>query len=229
MVALSGLVISSFALIAQRLSPASAQLLPPGMTVGSDGPADEATRGYWVNHVGFNVRNLTESKNFYGNVLGLREIFTIQYTPNFSMTYLGYPQGGRNGSGFQSGEEMLRDKNQMGGLVKLFYFAVPDRLPVASTERTSTFSNIGLIVPDIQATQDRLEKHGAKIVKRLGETTIPLDGPIATAMNVGPASTSNMTEGEALIEGLQTTSFERVLFAEDPDGNLIEILAQNGF
>lgn len=229
MIAFSNLLISSLALIAQRLFLASAQELPPGMTVGSDGPADGATRGYWVNHVGFNVHNLTESKDFYGNVLGLREIFTIQYTPNFSMTYMGYPQGGRNGTGFQTGEQMLRDKNQMGGLVKLFYFAVPDTLPVASTEQTNTFSNIGLIVPDIQATQDRLEKHGAKIVKRLGETTIPLDGPIANAMNIGPASTTNITEGEALIEGLQTTFFESVLFVEDPDGNLIEILAQDGF
>jgi lactoylglutathione lyase len=229
MVALSNFSISSLALMVQRPFLASAQELPPGMTVGSDGPADEATRSYWVNHLGFNVRNLAESKNFYGNVLGLREIFTIQYTPNFSMTYMGYPQGGRNGTGFQSGEKMLRDKNQMGGLIKLFYFAIPASLPVASTERTNTFSNIGLIVPDIQATQDRLEKHGAKIVKRLGEKTISLDGPIANAMNIGPASTSDTTEGEALVEGLQTTFFESVLFVEDPDGNLIEILEQDGF
>jgi len=121
---------------------------------------------------------------------------------------MGYPQGGRNGAGFQTGAEMLKDKNQMGGLVKLFYFAEPGTFPVASTRRTNIFSNIGLIVPDIQATQDRLEAYGAHIVRRLGETTIPLDGDIANAMNIGPESTTVPSEGEALIEGLQTTFFD---------------------
>lgn len=74
---------------------ANAQQLPPGMAIGVDGPADQATTGFWTNHIGLNVRNLTASKHFYGTILGMRHIFTIQYTPSFSLTYMGFSQVGK--------------------------------------------------------------------------------------------------------------------------------------
>jgi hypothetical protein len=68
------------------------QKLPPGMTLGNDGPADPATLGIWTNHIGLNVRNLTASMQFYGEILGMRHIFTIQYTDTYSLTYMGFAQ-----------------------------------------------------------------------------------------------------------------------------------------
>jgi catechol-2,3-dioxygenase len=68
------------------------QKLPPGMTIGNDGPADPATLGIWTNHIGLNVRNLTASMQFYGDILGMRHIFTIQYTDTYSLTYMGFAQ-----------------------------------------------------------------------------------------------------------------------------------------
>lgn len=70
----------------------NAQQLPDGFTVGTDGPADPATLGFWTNHIGLNVGNLTASKEFYGDVLGMRHIFTIQFTESYSETYMGFAQ-----------------------------------------------------------------------------------------------------------------------------------------
>ena len=86
-------MLASLALIASQIvQSAQAQQLPHGMTIGNDGPADEETRGFWTNHIGLDVRNLTTSKEFYGDVLGMRHIFTIQYTPSYSLTYMGFAQ-----------------------------------------------------------------------------------------------------------------------------------------
>ena len=85
-------LILSLAIAAQVAQPAYAQQLPPGMTIGTDGPADIATAGIWTNHIGLNVRNLTASMEFYGHILGMRHIFTIQYTESYSLTYMGFSQ-----------------------------------------------------------------------------------------------------------------------------------------
>lgn len=213
---------------------ALSQELPDTMTVGTDEPADEAVKGFHINHAGLNVRNLTASMHFYGKVLGMRHIITIHFTPNYSLTYMGFAQGGRNGTGFQTGAELLRDKNNVDGQIKLFYFPDSELQDedsgfVASTKRTNTFANLGLVVPDVKNAQDRFEQFGVKIIKRVGEVTVPADGAVANATNLGPASTSNLTEVDAVMQGLLTTDFEDMLFVEDPDGNMLEIVKQNGF
>ncbi|KAL4882985.1 Glyoxalase/Bleomycin resistance protein/Dihydroxybiphenyl dioxygenase [Aspergillus karnatakaensis] len=224
------ILLSALAAIASLTSIATAQELPPGMTIGSDGPADPETKGYHIYHTGLNVRDLNASKHFYGEILGMRHIFTIQYTPSFSLTYMGFAQGGKNGTGFQTGPELLQEKNNSGGMVKLLYFNNgPEETLVPSTRKTNTFANLGLVVPDIEDAQERLDRFGVRAVKRLGERTAAFDSALANATNVGPGSTGNRGEIEALIEGLLTTDFENIIFVEDPDGNLIEVVAQNGF
>lgn len=222
-------ILLTFILLAHWLSLTAAQNLPPGMRVGSDGPADETTKGFYIYHAGLNVRNLTASMEFYGKVLGMREIFTIQYTPSYSLTYMGFSQGGRNGTGFQTGKELLDEKNNSGGMVKLLYFNESHNQLIPSTERTNTFANLGLVVPDIQTAQDRMDKYGVEIVKRIGETTAAFDSPIAKAFNIGPESTNNITQVNDLIKGLITTDFEHIIFLKDPDGNMLEVVEQNGF
>lgn len=138
-------------------------------------------------------------------------------------------QGGKNGTGYQTGAELLRHKNNSGGLIKLLYNTKSQITPAASTVNTNTFANIGIVVADVQAVQDRLEKFGVAIAKRMGEASLPADGAVANAFNIGPMSTSNLTEVEELIAGLLTTDLPSILFAEDPDGNMLEIVAQNGF
>lgn len=229
MITVTRLLISFLALAASRLPLAASQELPDYMMVGTDGAADEEVRSFHINHMGLNVHNLTTSMDFYGNVLGMRHIITIQYTPSYSLTYMGFAQGGRNGTGFQTGAELLRDKNNMDGLIKLFHFAESENSLVASTGRTNTLTNIGLVVPDVQAAQDRFERHGVKIIKRIGETTVSASGPLANATNLGPAATQDAAEVDAVIKGLLTTDFENISFVEDPDGNMIEVVKQDGF
>jgi lactoylglutathione lyase len=114
-------------------------------------------------------------------------------------------------------------------LIKLLYNSNSTLVPPPSTVRTSTFANVGVVVPDVQAVQDRLEQWEVGIAKRVGETKLPADGAVANAFNIGPASTSNVTEVEELVKGLVTTDLANLLFAEDPDGNMLEIVARDGF
>lgn len=107
------------------------------------------------------------------------------------------------------------------------YFNQAEAQPVASTQRTSTLANFGLIVPDRAAAQERLDKHGVKIVKKYGSTDMAVDGPIANAFGIGPGSTGNVTEAEELLKGLIAFGVENIIFAEDPDGNMLEIMELN--
>ncbi|KAL4807860.1 hypothetical protein BDV18DRAFT_159070 [Aspergillus unguis] len=203
--------------------------LPDNMIAGNDGPADTETEGFWINHTGLNVRNLTASMAFYGDVLGMRHILTIQYTAHFSLTYMGFSQGGKNGTGFQTGEELRRNKNNSGGLIKLLHFSESAAEVLPSTVRTATMSNLGLVVPDLDVAQKRFEDHGVNIVKRRGVDTLAGDSDVAVSFNIGPESTCNETEVTELVKGLQQTDLKNIIFIEDPDGNLLEVIAQNGF
>ncbi|KAK5700406.1 hypothetical protein LTR17_022939 [Elasticomyces elasticus] len=224
MVAMSVFFTISLALATRWRPLALCQEFPDSMTLGTDGPADQEVTGFHINHVGLNVRNLTASKEFYGTVLGMRHIITIQYSPSYSLTYMGFAQGGRNGTGFQTGTELLAQKNNVDGQIKLFYFSDSENALPASTKQTNTFANIGLVVPDVQAAQDWFERHGVKIIKRIGEAI-----PSGECDEYRSGSTSDAAQRDAVVLGLITTDFENILFLEDPDGNMIEVVKQNGF
>jgi lactoylglutathione lyase len=93
-------------------------------TPGDDGPADVATTGYFVNHVALLVSNMTATREWYTKVFGMRHIFTVDLSEYYQIMYMGHSQGGRNGTGFQSGAEMNRDKNNMAGLMEFQTYKV---------------------------------------------------------------------------------------------------------
>lgn len=199
----------------------------PAFKVGSDGPADPATLGYNINHVALVVNNLETMQDFYGRVLGLRHVFTFQVTPDYTVVYMGHSQGGKNGTGFQTGPDLYAEKDNSGGLIELLYFnrcnSTNSTIP-ASTQRTNTFGHVGLIVPDVQATQERMEQNGVRILKRVGETPAPVDGPIAQAFGVGGPDVQQARA--AALAGIRSLGFDNFLIITDPDGNLIEIQPQ---
>lgn len=188
--------------------------------VGTDGPADRETQGYFINHVGLNTHNLTRIKAFYGDVLGMRHMFTLHLTPEYTVSYLGWAQGGRNGTGFQSGTELTANKNNLAGLLEFTQFTSSDVELTPATRRTGNFGHIGLIVPDLQATQARVERYGAKIVKRAGEPAAG-GGEIAQAYNM--ASGGSEDEIEAVVQMQAAIGFDKLFLFEDPDGNLVEV------
>lgn len=155
-------------------------------TEGTDGPADPATRGYFVNHVGLIVSNLTASREWYSTVLGMRHIFTMDLSDQYSIMYMGHAQGGRNGTGFQTGAELARDKNNLGGLVEFIQYKVnvfglwrwTGMLTFSPWQKSSrkyapgpsnTLSHMGLIVDDLLAAQARFDSLNVEVVKRAGD------------------------------------------------------------
>jgi lactoylglutathione lyase len=196
----------------------------PYAELGPNTPANPATTGYFINHFGLNVNNLTRSIDFYTRILGMRLMFQYHVTEHFTLAYLGYSQGGRNGSGYQTTEELLRNKQNSAGLIELLYF---NRTVIGGEDipgpdkQTGPFSHVGVIVPDPKATQERLEKFGVKIYKKLGEP-LPEDGPFGSPDTLGDASNLS-PEAFLLLKQRFTVLNQLNIFAADPDGNMIEI------
>ncbi|PVI01822.1 Glyoxalase/Bleomycin resistance protein/Dihydroxybiphenyl dioxygenase, partial [Periconia macrospinosa] len=196
---------------------------------GDDPPANPATMGYFINHIALQVSNVTRSREWYSNVLGMRHIFTVEISPNFTITYMGHSQGGRNGTGYQTGGELLRDKNNLAGLVELQHnpnFA--NRVYNAENPHNS-FSHLGLIVPDIAATQAHLESQGVRIIKKTGE--LDLSGATEESRIVGGmlgVADLKSVRGDiqAAIPSIKFIGFDLFIVAADPDGNLFEIQPQ---
>jgi lactoylglutathione lyase len=145
-----------------------------------------------------------------------------------TFAYMGHSQGGRNGTGYQTTEEMIRNKPNSAGLLEFVYFhtSTPGQKPLPGPDSlTSTFNHIGMIVPDPEATQKRLEDYGVTIYKKLGAEW-PSDGPYGTPYSLGDAAGLSEDEWEEIKKGM--TNLNKLnIFAGDPDGNLIEILPLN--
>ncbi|KAF5026900.1 hypothetical protein F66182_930 [Fusarium sp. NRRL 66182] len=195
---------------------------PSPFVPGSDEPSDPATTGYFMNKVGISVSNLTRSMDFYTQVFGFRHMFTFHATPDLSITYLGHSSGGRNGTGYQSAEEMTRDKNNAAGHLELIHLSATDN---AQLQSIPTFRHImGIIVPNSTETQARLDKYGAKIYKRI-EEPMPTTGPLGDPFAFGDATDLSAKGWAAIREAMTELNLQGV-FASDPDGNLLEVLPE---
>ncbi|KAL2844980.1 hypothetical protein BJY01DRAFT_235086 [Aspergillus pseudoustus] len=194
--------------------------------IGTDGPAPPETLGYFINHFGLLTTNLPRLKHFYHDILGLRLIFDVHLTPEFTVTYMGYPQGGRNGTGFQTGEELNRDKNNLAGLLEIVTFNVSDDELLGSVNRTNTFGHVGLVVPDIIKAQEYLESKGVEILKRYGDPIKTFTGPINNAFGIGEYAGAHLEAKQRLMDAQGIIGLPLLVMVSDPDGNLVEIQQQ---
>ncbi|KAH8895676.1 hypothetical protein GQ53DRAFT_853734 [Thozetella sp. PMI_491] len=194
----------------------------PFIVHGSDAPADSATTAHFSNHVALNVRNLNASIDFYSRVLGFRHLFTFQLTPHYSFTYLGHASGGKNGSGYQTNCEMIREKNNRQGLIELIFLDTPDaRANLTSTTQTpNTFSHIGVVVPDLAVAVTRFQDIGAPILFKPGDA-LKFGDEVLKALGLGTLKEDN-PEAQLLVQFLGLTG-QGLMYLEDPDGNMIEI------
>lgn len=190
------------------------------LAIGNDGQADPATLGYTVNHFSLLVKDMVATKHFYGDVLGMREIFTFHASDAYQIMHMGHSHGGENGSAFQSGEELFAQKANIQGLIEFLSLKDGDDL-VPSTKSTNTFSHVGLVVPDVRATQARMEEFGVRILKAVGEDIEP-SSDAARAYGLG----ANLQEARAAAAGIERIGFANFLLVTDPDGNLVEIQNQ---
>ncbi|UZP45368.1 hypothetical protein NXS19_013180 [Fusarium pseudograminearum] len=204
----------------------------PYPIVGSDDPANSATLGTFLNHMAINTRNLTASIEFYTELLGFRKLFTLQITKAYSITYLAHAQGGKNGTGYQTALEMNREKNNAQGLLEISYADVPVKNIESGRQHPNTFGHIGIVVPDIQAFQERLDTMPhISVLKRSGEPFVELDPSLVVGPAVGllPDIVEQLDEEErkAIVQNFGQ-SVESLIFVADPDGNFIEVQPQEG-
>jgi lactoylglutathione lyase len=195
--------------------------------LGPDEYPPLATIGWNINHMALNVADLAASLHFYTEVLGMRHLFTYHGLATYKLAYVGYPSGGRNGTGYQTPAEMARDRANMQGLVELIWIApnatAPSpRHPLASSRRANTLSHMGLVVPDLAAARERLLQAGAPIIKDVGERVDPF-GPVAETFGLGLVPEGNEEWRRAAAAALDEAGARNFLFAEDPDGNVLEV------
>ncbi|CAG8952863.1 hypothetical protein HYFRA_00007577 [Hymenoscyphus fraxineus] len=197
----------------------------PKLTPGTDGPADSATTQYQFNHVALLVKDLTETRKFYGDILGMRMIFLYEETEDYSIMYMAHSQGGKNGTGYQTGAEMIAEKNNMQGLIEFTSSKSFTRSREYVPNTRQTLSHLGLIVPDVKALQDRVEAFNATILKRVDDAPSLDNGSVvALGFGIDPAS----EEAQELIAPTEALGFFQFLVFADPDGNLIEAQQQIG-
>ncbi|KAF4945776.1 hypothetical protein FSARC_14359 [Fusarium sarcochroum] len=223
---------------AQLLSTVVARSIPdvqpreaqkyPYPELGSDKPADWATTGYNINHFCLNVKNLTESVEFYSNVFGLRKLFTLQVSKTYSITYMGHSHGGKNGTGYQTAAELNREKNNAQGLIELIHVDVPNNSIEGTHKRPSTFAHIGLVVPDTKKVQERLDTMPhVQVLKKYGHPIDNLDAVVGPALGLSPEVVAQLDQEEKkTILGGMGPSLVPLIFVVDPDDNFIEIQSQ---
>ncbi|KAL4782711.1 hypothetical protein BJX76DRAFT_331993 [Aspergillus varians] len=156
----------------------------------------------------------------------MRQIFDVQLTPEFTITYMAHTQGGRNGTGFQTGAELNRDKNNLAGLLEIVQFNVSDDTLLGSINRTNTFGHVGLIVPDIVKAQDYLVSKDVEIIKPYGEPIKTFTGKANNAFGIGEYAGVHAAAKQALMDAQGFIGLPLLLMIADPDGNLVEIQQQ---
>ena len=182
--------------------------------------------GYLNNHFSFTVRDLNASLTFYNCVLGFRTLMTLQATPHFHVAYLGHAHGGRNGTGYQTAAEMLREKNNAGGMIELMYFDVGKMDLPSSSDKTNTFAHLGIVVPDIQATQKRLDGMKVEVLKRYGDDA-PNTGKLANSQGLNPDVQKKLGDEFKAVHAAINGISKHFIYVVDPDGNVIEIQPQD--
>lgn len=198
-----------------------------GYEFGPDEYPPLETIGWNNNHIALNVADLDASLDFYTNVLGMRHIFTYHASDTLKFAYIGYPSGGRNGTGYQTPTELSRFRTNMQGLIEFIYIAPdastpPPEKPSPASLRSNSFSHMGLIVPDMQAARKRFKAAGVKIIKDIGVKLAPT-GPVAESFGFGLLPPGTDDWKEAAMMALQMLGANEFMFIEDPDGNVIEV------
>ncbi|KAF2002300.1 Glyoxalase/Bleomycin resistance protein/Dihydroxybiphenyl dioxygenase, partial [Amniculicola lignicola CBS 123094] len=194
---------------------------------GTDCAADPATTGYFVNHIALLVNDIEVSRKWYSEVLGMRHAFTFDISEDFTLMYMGHSQAGRNGMGFQTGAEMVRDKNNMAGMVEFQWNKKQKEERKFDANPRNTVSHLGLIVPDLIAAQERFISLNVTIIKRAGE----LDWSPETGNRIfaGAWGFNNLEDPEAqesirkAMPGIDAIGFKDFILIADPDGNLFEV------
>ncbi|KEF54929.1 uncharacterized protein A1O9_09372 [Exophiala aquamarina CBS 119918] len=200
----------------------------PWAEPGDEAPSDPTTVAYFMNHISINVRDMTESINWYREAFGFRLLFNLHVSENFAIAYIGHAHGGRNGSGYQTSEEMNREKNNGEGLIELIELKYPNWDLPSGLRVPNTLSHIGMVVPNSTVTHERLKAMGANILKAPGEVFV-LNGWFSLGTGFDQAGDFLSPEEIDLITESLIPINTPTLYTADPDGNVIEVQNQEAF
>lgn len=182
------------------------------LTIGTDPPASPSTQGYALNHCALVVYDYAAMRHFYGEILGMRHIMTVNISSAYKVTYMGYPE---STVGFQRGEELLKRLRFRDGLLEFLYpIGVEQK---KGDQKHGRFSHIGFAVPDVKETHSRLEELGVPILKRLDVETIEPGSRVAEWWGLNPIRAA------AIATAVPDIAWGEVLLVEDPDGNIVEV------
>jgi lactoylglutathione lyase len=152
-------------------------------------------------------------------------MFHLKVSEHHSIAYMGHSHGGRNGTGYQSSDELNRNKNNVEGLLELLEVASPNWDLPPGTRVPNTFSHIGIVVPNVTDTQARLDAMGVKSWKRSGDA-FTVFGAFADASGFTQAGDVITPEEITLIETVLAPINNAMIYAADPDGTIIEVQQQ---
>ncbi|OAQ97257.1 hypothetical protein LLEC1_04949 [Akanthomyces lecanii] len=112
----------------------------------------------------------------------------------------------------------------------MLWLDVPHRDIASPSERTNGVGHVGVVVPDVEAAQARLDALGSsavRVLKRVGEDT-PKTGPLAVSQGFSEDVYAQVPpEEKRAIEAVLNENNRRFIYAQDPDGNILEIQPQD--
>ena len=138
---------------------------------------------------------------------------------------MGYSHGGKNGTGYQTGEELLAEKTNIEGLIELISSKPKNEFP-PTTKRSNTFSHVGIVVPNTKKIEARMQEFGVKVLKPVGKMPVPGTAAGELLERAFGVSTYTEEEQKVALDALALIGFEEFLIVTDPDGNVLEIQEQ---
>ena len=185
-----------------------------------------STQGWKFNQIGIRVSDLEKSLSFYKTVLGLEEINRFR-ADTVTVAFLGYPDGGTAPEKLFRREgvlEVSQADHQVSRLVVIgsqkSFVDGCNQDPAELVTNTNRHPGFGLIklcftVPDMKVALSRLKEHQVPILKEPGASK-GLD-LAADGLGISTDKSINKLVWEAI---------DAVMFAQDPDEYLIELIQQ---
>ena len=192
------------------------------LELGPEGLPDPATAGYISNHIALRARNWEAMLEFYTKALGMRHIFSLAVSPKLNIAYVGHDRTNLDGWGPQTVSELLANRSKMQGLIKLIGVPVSASGHKLAGDSPSVFSHIGVTVPNVEATQARLEQLGVTIVKHAGDDVVA-GSFVARSYGIDEDTFSSLDELQETVSRIHLIGIRDFLVVADPDGNLVEI------
>jgi lactoylglutathione lyase len=186
----------------------------PGMHINGDQTEqplsnDAPTKDFLLNHICIRTCDPKASLHFWVDLMGMRTVFITNAGP-MTVYYLGHPRTPEHRADpVLFGKETQKNLATTPGLLELVYINDSTaQVPESGKPISFGVGHIGITMPEVGATVERLRKEGVEIVKELGTLDT---GLYPTKEGEQGAETPGLTEGFKFIA-------RKIAFVKDPVG-----------